>query len=250
MREGKDCICDAEDHDSTGKQHAGFQQEGLSRIDDLSKVTVTGLKNQHFFNVKSCVVVLDGSSSVLTPFPCENGLEFFPGRTSHWNNRDTYCSRKNRNTIFLQTGGAASPYYDRAIQGATLNPHTLWFVEPDAQTALNTSRPLVRTSADAFRLCKEKKWKVRVKGPVESKFLFSTAVSDDILPFFIRALRLAVLPVLIRDGRMIMTQSDEILAEGYPDASDWVVKAETIFAKNTKDSKMSARNVFLIINIC
>jgi hypothetical protein len=42
------------------KQHAGFQANGLSRIHDFSKVTVTGLKNQHFFNVKSCVIVADG----------------------------------------------------------------------------------------------------------------------------------------------------------------------------------------------
>jgi hypothetical protein len=99
----------------------------------------------------------------------------------------------------------------------------------------------VKTSADAFRLCKEEKWKLRVKGPVEGKFLFSTAVSDDILPFFIRALRLTVLPVLLREGQMIMMQSDEILAEGYPATSDWVARAEKIFSRNTKDSTMTAQ---------
>ena len=222
------------------KQHAGFQREGLSRIDDLSKVTVTGLKNQHFFNVKSCVVVLDGPSSV-HDIPLRKWSGVLPRKNLTLGQSRHLLFAEESTHDFLQTGEAASPYYDRAIQGATLNPHTLWFIEPDTQTALNTSRPLVRTAADAFRLCKEKKWKLRLKGPLESKFLFSTAVSDDILPFFVRALRLTVLPVLVREGGLIMVQSDEILAEGYPDASDWVAKAEKIFAKNTKDSKMTAR---------
>ena len=40
-----------------------------------------------------------------------------------------------------------------------------------------------------------------------------------------------------------MMQSDEILAEGYPAASDWVARAEKIFSKNNKkDSKMTAQD--------
>ena len=35
------------------KQHALFQTRGFSRIHDLSKVTVLGNINQHFFNIKS-----------------------------------------------------------------------------------------------------------------------------------------------------------------------------------------------------
>ncbi len=223
------------------KQHAGFQREGLSRIDDLSKVTVTGLKNQHFFNVKSCVVVLDGPSSV-HDIPMRKWSGVLPKKNLTLEQSRHLLSAEESTHDFLHTGEALSPYYDRALQGATLNPHTLWFVEPDTRAALNTTRPLLKTSADAFRLCKEEKWKLRVDGPVENKFLFSTAVSDDILPFLVRALRLTVLPVLLREGRMIMMQSDEILAEGYPAASDWVARAERIFSKNIKDPKMTAQN--------
>ncbi len=143
---------------------------------------------------------------------------------------------------FLDRVHSKSPYFGRAFQGATLNPHTLWFVEPDANVPLNISRPVLKTSEDAYRLCKEKKWKVRLKGPVERELLFATVLSDDILPFFVRGLRLTVLPALVREDRYVMLTSGEILEEGHEAASDWVKRAERIFTKNSKDEDMSAQS--------
>jgi type I restriction-modification system DNA methylase subunit len=222
------------------KQHAGFQRNGVTRIHDFSKVTVTGLKNQHFFNVKSCVIVTDGPTHRESiPMTVWEGVlpkkNLTLGQSRHMLHTETGLHD------FLDRTHSRSPYFSRAFQGATLNPHTLWFVEPDPSVPLNSARPMLRTSESAYRLCKEKKWKLKVRGPVESSFLYATVLSDDILPFFVRGLTLTVLPLFIRDDRYIMMNSGELLSEGFEAASDWVKRAEKIFAKGTKNADTSAQ---------
>jgi hypothetical protein len=77
---------------------------------------------------------------------------------------------------------------------------------------------------------------------VEKEFLFATALSDDILPFFVRGLTLTVLPLFIREDRYVMMNSGELLSEGFEAASDWVKRAEKIFTKGTKDPDNSAED--------
>lgn len=222
------------------KQHAGFQTNGLSRIHDFSKVTVTGLKNQHFFNVKSCVAVGDGAS-ICESIPMTVWEGVLPRKNLTLSQSRHLLHKESSHHDFLGRTHSKSPYFSRAFQGATLNPHTLWFVEPDANVSLNVTRPVLKTSDDAYKLCKEKKWKIKLKGAAEKDFLFATVLSDDILPFFVRSLRLVLLPVLVREDRYAMVTSGEILEEGFDAASDWVRRAERIFAKNSKDEDMSAQ---------
>ena len=222
------------------KQHAGFQRYGVSAIHDFSKVSVIGLKNQHFFNVKSCVVIDDGKE-MTTEIPMSIWEGVLPRKNLTLRQAGHMLTRTKSTHDFLSWDGTKSPYYSRAFQGATLNPHTLWFVEPDTTVPLNTSRPMLKTLEEAYKLCKEKKWKLKVKGIVEKEFLFATALSDDILPFFVRGLTLCVLPIASRDGHYVLMSSEEILGEGFESASDWVRRAEKIFRKHSKDTKMTAQ---------
>jgi hypothetical protein len=223
------------------KQHLGFQRYGLTRIHDFSKVTVTGTVNQHFFNVKSCVVISSGKVR-RTAIPMTLWKGTLPKKNLTLRDCRPFLSQDEQRHDFMSRSKATSPYYHRAFQGATLNPHTLWLVDIDDKVPLNVSRPMVKTSEDSYKLCKEKKWKLRVRGPIEREFLFGTALSDDILPFCVRSLRLAVLPVSVDQGRYAMMKHDEMLGEGFEAASDWVRRAENIFAKNSKDKNMSAQN--------
>ena len=143
---------------------------------------------------------------------------------------------------FLDPSVSMSPYYHRAFQGATLNPHTLWFVELDTSKSLNVSRPYVMTSEEAYKLCKEEKWKLRINGLVDRQFLFVTVLSDDILPFFIRGTTLTVLPVAVEEDRYVLMDHEAILSHGFEGASDWTQQAETIFAGRSKDQAMTAQD--------
>ena len=71
--------------------------------------------------------------------------------------------------------------------------------------------------------------------------MFVTALSDDILPFAVRGLTLTVLPVLVKPGRFSVVDHEEVLAAGFPSASDWVKRAEDIFEDRTKDKNMTAQ---------
>jgi hypothetical protein len=222
------------------KQHHGFQEYGLTHIHDMSKVSVVGLKNQHFFNVKSCVVV-DTGDPVRDDIPMTVWHGMLPRKNMTLRDARPLLTSDETTYSFLDRSVSQSPYYARAFQGATLNPHTLWFVEPDTSVSLNISRPLVGTSATAFALCKEKKWKMEVSGPVERELLFVTVLSDDILPFALRRMTLTVLPILVKPDRYAVVDSSEILAAGYPAGSDWTKRAEKIFVKGSKDKAMTAQ---------
>jgi hypothetical protein len=223
------------------KQHLGFQRYGLSRIHDFSKVTVTGAINQHFFNVKSCVVVSAGKVR-RTAIPMTVWKGTLPKKNLTLTECRQLLSHEQKQHDFLSQGEGTSPYYHRAFQGATLNPHSLWLVDVDESVPLNISRPMLKTSEESYKLCKEKKWKLRVRGAVERDFLFATALSDDILPFCVRSLRLVILPVSVDHGRYAMMKHGEMLGEGFEAASDWVKRAEKIFARNSKDKNMSAQD--------
>lgn len=222
------------------KQHLGFQQNAISRIHDMSKVTVVGALNQHFFNVKSCVLVTNGNANRLSiPMSVWKGV--LPRKNLNLDQCREFLSSETKEHSFLDRSLGQSPYYQRAFQGATLNPHALWFVDIDESVPLNVSRPMLKTSEEAYKLSKEKKWKVKVRGAVEQQFLFATALSEDILPFCLRSLRLTVLPVWINSGRYVMMTHEEILGEGFESTSDWVKRAEKIFVKNIKDKKQTAQ---------
>ncbi len=222
------------------KQHHGFQQYGLTHIHDMSKVSVVGLVNQHFFNVKSCVVI-DTGKPRREEIPMTVWQGTLPRKNLTLNQSRHLLTTNDITYSFLDRSVSQSHYYDLALQGATLNPHTLWFVELDQSVPLNVSRPLLRTSEEAFALCKEEKWKLRMSGRVESEFLFVTALSDDILPFAVRGLTLAVLPVTVDENRLVLMTHDEILGRGFEGASDWVRQAEGQFVERIKDKKTTAQ---------
>jgi hypothetical protein len=127
------------------------------------------------------------------------------------------------------------------LQGATLNPHTLWFVEIDTSVPLNVSHPLLKTSEEAYSLCKEEKWKLRVSGRIEKDFLFVTVLSDNIVPFVVRGLTLTVLPIVNKGDRYAVDNHKDILAGGFEYASEWVKRAEEIFIERIKDRKTTTQ---------
>ena len=103
---------------------------------------------------------------------------------------------------------------------------------------MNVKTPFLRTSK-AANLGAKTPWKVEVDGKVEAAFLFGTALAEDLVPFAIRRLRLVILPLMTRDGKLIMLHPDEMLEEGAPLACDWVKQAEAIWEEKKKATQPS-----------
>jgi hypothetical protein len=223
------------------KQHIGFQDRGFSRIHDLSKVTVAGNVNQHFFNIKSCVTVADGKL-YKDEIPIIEWSGQLPRKNMTLAQAAPFLKRTSAQHSIMPVSAPKSPYFSKAFQGATVSPHSLWYVEPDDAAPLNLNRPLLRTQEAAYQLCKEPHWKIRMRGVVEKELLFATALSDDIVPFFVRNLNLLVLPVVVENNRFIMMKHDELLGAGLEAGAEWVKKAEVLFAKRSKDKMMTAQS--------
>lgn len=215
------------------KQHLAFQRTGFSGIHDFGDVD--GL-----FKVPTCVLIKDDKAS-MTDIP----ITYWTGNLGRGDRNVplTIAGAKLRTTKAswspMVSRSLRSPYYPSVLQGSSLVPRSLWFVEPPSGQPVNLKAPFVRT-AKAERIGAKKPWRrIDLKGKVEAKFLFGTALAEDLLPFAIRKLRLVVLPLLLRQDRLILLSPDDILAEGGPLTSDWVATAERIWEKRRSDKEQT-----------
>ena len=213
------------------KQHLAFQKTGFTAIHDFGEVD--GL-----FKVPTCVLIKGGNVSQekipITHWRGDlRGLRNWP-----WEKAKAILKSEADKWSFLAEGAPRSPYYPQVLQGATLVPRCLWFVETPRNQPVNVRAPFLRTSK-AASLGAKGPWKVEVDGRVEAAFLFGTALAEDLLPFALRRLRLVVLPLMKKDRKLVMLKPDDILAEGAPLASNWIENAQKIWDRRRKEKNQS-----------
>jgi len=216
------------------KQHLAFQRGGFTAILDFGEV-------KGLFKVPTCVLIRNGKVSHREiPITRWTGDLARGNRNLPWRDAKTFVNSETEKWTFLFESAAQSPYYPQVLQGASLVPRCLWFVELPSDHWLNIKTPFLRTARGIHR---NKPWDLEVDGKVEREFLFGTALAEDLLPFAVRRLRLIILPLVKRgtgkDRRLVILNHLDILAEGAPFASDWIKGAEQIWAKHRKDQNQS-----------
>jgi hypothetical protein len=216
------------------KQHLAFQTTGFSAIQDFGEV-------RGLFKVPTCVVVRDAKA-----LPENIPLTEWSGSVIHGQRNLTWVSARkvlrSESTRWSpsESGPARSPYYPLMMQGASLVPRSLWFAEPPPGQPLNVNTPFLRTAKEVKATAKKPWKKIELSGKVEKKFLFGTALAEDLLPFVIRRLRLVVLPTMEKAEKLVHMSPDDILAEGSPHASDWAKTAERIWERRRTDENQSS----------
>jgi hypothetical protein len=75
---------------------------------------------------------------------------------------------------------------------------------------------------------------VYMKGNVEGRFFFSTALSKHLLPFVLLPPATVVLPLDVTDGRIEVLTADRMRASGYREFAAWMEEAERIWAAKRK----------------
>ncbi|MBI3859315.1 MAG: hypothetical protein HY296_03615, partial [Thaumarchaeota archaeon] len=119
--------------------------------------------------------------------------------------------------VFTSTVGKVSPYHALFDKGADIYPRRLWFVKIAGHEVLGLSQeqPFVQTE-EAVK--GKPPWEsVRIAGAVERKFLFATALGDDLVPFGILHYKPIVLPILVSNHRVsIIEGSRRARSLGYP----------------------------------
>ncbi len=150
-----------------------------------------------------------------------------------------------------QSSGANKPNYykEEFKRGAELTPRSLYFVDiaqqlpPDFTDRIINVRTSPATQSDA-----KKPWvNIDLKGRVESRFLFRTALSKSILPFTLFQPHLVTLPLTIKqkdngDKTIVLHTADELREAGFLNAARWFAEAEKIWdeRKTEKSKNISA----------
>ena len=135
-----------------------------------------------------------------------------------------------------------SPYVNCVLQGATIVPRSIWFVAPSSvRGPVDRERPMLETAEEVSRAAKKPWTNIKMHGRVEHEFLFGTMLSEDVLPFGMRNVRLLVCPAVQLENmpgcRLI--EKDEAIRLGYPALGDWLTEAERLWKERSKNRSMS-----------
>jgi type I restriction-modification system DNA methylase subunit len=234
----------ADHHDNTRSGRAkGFSLTAAWDLDGVSPL----------FRIPSCVLFAERSNAQdgipLTGLPGKEFTGRLPTHNCNLLTATPNLTEENVSWFFIQQGrssalstrkpaGAqqANPYKNEFKQGATIVPRAFYFVDinqqepPDYQDRVVNIRTSAATHADA-----KKPWtSIDLKGRIESRFLFRTAISKSILPFTLFNPALVVLPITLKEsrggGQIIELHSvEELRKEGFLNAARWFRDVEQIW---------------------
>jgi hypothetical protein len=136
---------------------------------------------------------------------------------------------------------SVSPYRKRFFQGATIVPRAFWFVEiVPSPLGFDPNLPPLITSQRAQEQAKDAYQGIVFKGSVESRFLYATLLSTDLLPFGHLDYRLVVLPIEPEGDHYRLLNADQARRRGYLRLAEWLEKAQQEWQerRGTKAEKM------------
>ena len=209
------------------------------------------------FNVPSCVL-FGRKTSPLSPFGEVRG-EVLSGRLPRRNASlleaeaalkveevKFFLNRRGKRSFWGTTEGVhgiVSPYRKRFFQGATIVPRAFWFVEiVPSPLGFDPNLPPLVTSQRAQEQAKDAYLGLVFKGSVESRFLYATLLSTDLLPFGHLDNRLVVLPIEPEGDHYRLLTADQSRRRGYLRLAEWLarVQAEWKKRRGEKAERMDA----------
>jgi len=127
---------------------------------------------------------------------------------------------------------AASPYKKLFARGASILPRSFWFVQVKPSTVgFNPELPPIETADRAREEAKDAYKSVFFKDTVESRFLYATLLSTDLIPFGHLDYRLVVLPIEPEEDHYKLLDHTEAHKRGFLNLARWLEKAETEWSK-------------------
>jgi len=121
----------------------------------------------------------------------------------------------------------ASPYKELFKNGATIYPRPFWFVEVKVSPlGFNPSLPPLESAERAKEQAKDAYKGLVLKGNVESRFLYATLLSTDLLPFGHLDYRLVVLPIEPSGDGYALVTAEEAHKRGFVNLAKWLEKVQ------------------------
>ncbi|OYD16136.1 hypothetical protein CH330_03670, partial [candidate division WOR-3 bacterium JGI_Cruoil_03_51_56] len=210
------------------------------------------------FNVPSCVLIADKREYTGMKYPVSG--QILSGK----------LNRKNASLLEAETaltidkvkislqiqgkrsywttgkGGATvrtSYYKSRFAEGAIIVPRSFWFVQiKPSPLGFDPDLPPLETADRARKQAKPAYKSVFLKGTVESRFLYATLLSTDLLPFGHLGYRLVVLPIEPERDNFKLVDAEKARNHGYYHLAEWLETAEAEWTKRrtSKAEQISA----------
>ena len=161
------------------------------------------------------------------------------------------CKLGNRSVLASQKvylDNQLSNYYKgKFFQGATIVPRNFYFIEPPDSNEISFSEFNTKTAPEQAQESKTSWKEIRLSGNIETDFLFHTALSKNILPFFHTDLPYVVLPLVHNKNQFVLKTAKELRNEGFIHFPKWLDKAEKEWKLKTGD-KSSRMDIYQRLN--
>lgn len=247
----------ADHHDNTRSGKAeGFKISGIWDFQGINPL----------FRVPSCAIFADKTNGKKAiPAAGIDGSGFTGKLKEHNCNLETAKALITETPVkwhYVKQGGSSAfsnvktkasleenPYKKLFRQGATIVPRSFYFVDINQEMPDDFEDRIINIkTAETIKADAKKPWKDQeMKGKMESRFFFRTALAKSILPFTLYKPDIIVLPVMIKPDetgkkKTHLYSSLELRREGYLEAAKWFKTVENIWdlLKTDKSSKMSS----------
>lgn len=246
-------------------------QHAATRLGTAQGFRLTGVWDlagvQPLFPVPACVLFAEA-----TPVPRPLPPEGLPGRRYAGRPRRhnaTWLEAEARLTVadvtwrVAQTAGGSAlvtsegtdavltagstPYKSEFKNGATMFPRNFFFIEPEGSLPLDWhDRSITVKSSAANDVDAKEPWKqIKLRGRINTNYLFRTAQARHLVPFAILAPPLVLLPVLLATTttdagtarrQMQLFNPAELLERGDLDTADWFRQVETYWMRHRTET--------------
>ncbi len=211
------------------------------------------------FNIPACVLIAKKGETAKVEYPVLG--QILSGRLRHKNTpltetekiftvKDVEFSLHTRGkrsfwTVEKMEGAHAASYYKKHFQiGACIYPRCFWFVQvKPSPLGFNADLPPLETADRAMEEAKDAYKGVYFKDTLESRFLYVTLLSTDLLPFGHLNYRLVALPVEPQGDHYRIINAEEARARGFLHMARWLEKAEKEWAER-RGAKAEKMNVY------
>jgi len=195
----------------------------------------------HFFPRGAAVVFGSRTSdrAIALSMETERWTGTFPRSAHTWAEASPYMTRQPAKlAVSDDDAGDASPYGARFSAGATIFPHVLFFVQPQAASSLGLGAG--RRAVQSVRSSNEKPpWKSLpdMKGVVEAEFVRPVLLGENVLPYRVLPAREAVLPVEHSE----VLDGEHPHLDLYPDLAQWWRRAEQLWNEHRASDRLTLR---------
>jgi len=139
--------------------------------------------------------------------------------------------------------GERSYYFDKFVEGATIVPRPLWFVdiERHPKFGFNPQIPYISTTQRALERTKKEYEGVKMDGNIERIFLYATLTGSEVVPFGHLPFLRVVLPAKPARKKHAIVNLQAAKSQGFAGLGEWLGKVERIWKerRGVKGSKLT-----------